>query len=118
MDRPDISLANKCLMGANHSLQQGLEKTIAYFKTRIRMSVVIVTGGAGYMGSHTAKALNLAASRRYSGQSLPAAMMGRLHGARSKGLIADQAGLESVFKRHRPAPSCTFAACLCWRVRY
>ena len=39
------------------TLEQGLSRTIAHFPQRFRMTSILVTGGAGYIGSHTAKAL-------------------------------------------------------------
>jgi UDP-arabinose 4-epimerase len=75
------------------------------------MSVVIVTGGAGYIGSHTTKALYLAGFTPVTVDNLSRGHEWAVKwGPLERTDIVDQAGLESVFKRHRPAAVLHFAA--------
>jgi len=73
--------------------------------------IILVTGGAGYVGSHACKAL---ASRGF----LPVVYDNLVHGHRQAvkwgplevGDIADRAALDAVIERHRPVAVMHFAA--------
>jgi UDP-arabinose 4-epimerase len=75
------------------------------------MKTVLVTGGAGYIGSHTCKAL---AAAGY----LPVAFDNLVHGHRwavrwgpfVQGDVLDRAALAAAFKEHRPLAVMHFAA--------
>ncbi|MEM8665440.1 MAG: NAD-dependent epimerase/dehydratase family protein, partial [Pseudomonadota bacterium] len=75
------------------------------------MATILVTGGAGYIGAHAAKALaaaghtpvvydNLSRGHRYAVQ----------WGPFEEGDIADAARLDAVFTAHRPDAVMHFAA--------
>lgn len=72
---------------------------------------ILVTGGAGYIGSHCCKALALAGYR-------PVVLDNLVYGHESavrwgpleKGDLADRAFVDGVFTRHRPAAVIHFAA--------
>src|SRR3546814_13049617 len=72
---------------------------------------VLVTGGAGYIGSHACKALALAGYR-------PVAYDNLVHGHRwavrwgplEEGELADGERLDAVIQAHRPTPVLHFAA--------
>jgi UDP-arabinose 4-epimerase len=72
---------------------------------------VIVTGGAGYVGSHTCKAL---AARGYLPVTYDNLSIGNRWAVRwgplERGDILDAGRLHDVFKRHRPAGVLHFAA--------
>ena len=73
--------------------------------------IVLVTGGAGYVGAHGCKALSQAGYR-------PVVYDNLVHGHESavrwgpfeRGDIADRARLDAVFARHKPAAVMHFAA--------
>jgi UDP-arabinose 4-epimerase len=72
---------------------------------------VLVTGGAGYVGSHAAKALARAGYRPVTLDNLS---RGFAHAVRwgplEQGDVLDRAFLDAVIKRHRPAGVLHFAA--------
>ena len=53
---PDITRPRRSGLAAGVSGREGLKLTIEYFR-KDRNSVILVTGGAGYIGSHAVKAL-------------------------------------------------------------
>jgi UDP-glucose-4-epimerase GalE len=75
------------------------------------MAAILVTGGAGYVGSHACKALAAAGHTPVAYDNL-----GRGHrelvkwGPLEVGDLADRARLDEVFARHRPAAVMHFAA--------
>ena len=75
------------------------------------MSVVIVTGGAGYIGSHTAKALRKAGFTPVTVDNLSRGSEQAVRwGPFEKADIRDSAAIENIFKRYRPAIVLHFAA--------
>ena len=74
---------------------------------------VIVAGGAGYIGSHTCKALKAAGFEPVVVDDLSAGHEWAVQwGPLEKGNIADSAFLRSVFERHEPVAVLHFAAYL------
>ncbi|WP_226583515.1 UDP-glucose 4-epimerase GalE [Acuticoccus sediminis] len=75
------------------------------------MTTVLVTGGAGYIGAHTAKALR---SAGYTPVVYDNLLKGHREAVRwgpfEKGDIADAARLDAVFEAYRPAAVVHFAA--------
>jgi len=74
-------------------------------------STVLVTGGAGYIGSHACKALAAAGYRPVVADSLVHGHQWAVKwGPLEQGDIADRAFLDGVLQRHRPAAVMHFAA--------
>src|SRR5580765_515652 len=67
------------------------------------MSVVLVTGGAGYIGSHSCKALALAGHRPVACDDLSRGRADAVRwGPLEQGTIADEAWLAGLFETYRP----------------
>lgn len=75
------------------------------------MSVVLVTGGAGYIGSHTAKALKAAGYTPLTVDNLSRGYEWAVKwGPIEKADLQDRAALAAIFEKHRPAAVVHFAA--------
>ena len=75
------------------------------------MTTILVTGGAGYIGSHTCQALSVAGYEPVTYDNLSRGFAHSvLWGPLEQGDIRDIDRLQSVFKRHRPAAVIHFAA--------
>ena len=75
------------------------------------MANIIVTGGAGYIGSHTCKALALSGHTPVTYDNLSTGNRWAVRwGPLEEGDILDEARLAAVFARHRPAAVMHFAA--------
>jgi UDP-arabinose 4-epimerase len=75
------------------------------------MATVLVTGGAGYIGSHACKALAAAGHTPVAYDNLSRGNAWAVKwGPLEQGDILDQARLEAVIERHRPTAAMHFAA--------
>lgn len=75
------------------------------------MKTILVTGGAGYIGSHACKALREAGYTPVTYDSLVTGWQDAVQfGPFEKGDLLDRARLDEVFRKHRPAAVMHFAA--------
>lgn len=75
------------------------------------MTNVLVTGGAGYIGSHACKALKSAGYTPVTFDNLSTGWEEAVRfGPFERGDLTDRTGLDSVFERHKPAAVMHFAA--------
>ena len=79
---------------------------------------VLVTGGAGYIGSHACKALARRSFEPITYDNLSRGNRWAVKwGPLEEGEIADVTRLRSILDRYQPVPMMHFAGlCLCWRV--
>ena len=70
-------------------------------------ATVLVTGGAGYIGSHACKALRDAGFTPVTYDNLCTGWRGAVKfGPFEQGELLDRARLDEVFARHRPVAAC------------
>ena len=75
------------------------------------MKTILVTGGAGYIGSHACKALRAAGYTPIAYDSLATGWQDSVRfGPFEKGDLLDRARLDEVFRKYRPAAVMHFAA--------
>ena len=75
------------------------------------MRSVVVTGGAGYIGSHMVQALARAGYRVVVLDNLSTGHLAAVnHGELVQASLADRGDLRAIFNRHRPSAVLHFAA--------
>ncbi len=71
------------------------------------MKTVLVTGGAGYIGSHACKALKAAGYRPVTFDNLVTGWKDAVKfGPFGQGDLQDRARLDEVFAKHKPVAGC------------